>query len=250
MIEQTFKDHFSTRSDAYAQYRPVYPDALFKWLAGRAPSANRCWDCATGSGQAASSLTQYFDEVIATDASAEQISNAVNDADIEYRVATAESSGLEDKSVDLITVAQALHWFDMPAFFREADRVLNPQGLLAIISCNLLHVDTAVDAVILKLYDAILEEFWPPERRLIEEGYADIELPFPELEVPEFSMQTNWSLEQLTGYLSTWSAVKRYSNARGHSPLSLIEKPLRSAWGEPSTLYKVVWRMPYFLARN
>jgi len=241
MTEQIFKDHFSTRSDAYAQYRPVYPDALFRWLAGRAPSTDRCWDCATGSGQAALSLAQYFDDVIATDASAEQISNSVGQENIDYRVATAVYSGIEDKSVDLITVAQALHWFDIPAFFREADRVLKPQGLLAIISYNLLTVDDAVDAAIFELYRNILDDYWPPERRLIEEGYASIELPYPEFEVPDFSMQAEWNLEKITGYLSTWSAVKRYSNATGQSPLSLIEKALRSTWGKPFTLRKVVW---------
>ena len=169
MTKPGFKDYFSTRSDAYARYRPHYPEALFAWLAEHAPGTGLCWDCATGSGQAALALSHYFDRVIATDASSAQITSAVVAERVDYRVAPAEESGLATASMDLVMVAQALHWFDIPAFFREADRVLKEQGLLAVLSYRLLSVDPAVDEVILALNHDILDGYWPAERRLIEQ---------------------------------------------------------------------------------
>lgn len=241
MCSSEFKDHFSGHSNEYGHYRPVYPSALFDWLARNSPSAHRCWDCATGTGQAAQDLARHFSHVIATDASAEQISSAVGAGRIDYRVAHAEKSGIDERSVDLITVAQALHWFDIPAFFKEADRVLKPQGLLAIISYNLLTVDAEINAVILQLYHDILGDYWPPERRLIEESYANIKLPYTELDAPVFHMQANWNLAQLMGYLNTWSAVKHYTQVTGESSLKLVEGELRSAWGDPLSVMHIQW---------
>lgn len=241
MTERGFKDHFSEHSNAYAHYRPRYPAALFAWLAGQTPATTRCWDCATGSGQAAVALAHHFDQVIATDASAAQIKSTMGSDVISYAVAAAENSGLAAASIDLITVAQALHWFDIRAFFREADRVLKEGGLLAILAYNLLRIDVHVDAAILELYRSILNGYWPAERRLIEQGYAGIELPFPQIHSPKFTMEADWDLQQLSGYLNTWSAVKRYKAATGESAIQRIEKSLQSAWGDPSHKKRIQW---------
>lgn len=227
----SFRDHFSAASADYSRYRPRYPDALFDWLAAEAPRTELAWDCATGSGQAAAGLAGRFRRVEATDASAEQISKARPLPGVDFRVATAEDSGLPDASVDLVTVAQALHWFDTRRFFAEAGRVLAEDGLLAVWCYQLCSVDPAVDALVLELYEGPLGPWWPPERRHIEAGYATIALPWPALETPEFHMQAHWEAEHMLGYLSTWSARNRCREATGTDPLAAIADRLRSLWG-------------------
>lgn len=241
MSQLLFKDHFSTQSEAYASHRPGYPDALFEWLAARAPATDSCWDCATGSGQAAISLSKYFNRVIATDASAEQIRNAIGADTIDYHVAAAENSGLDPASVELIVVAQALHWLNLPAFFKEVDRVLKPQGLLAILSYNLLGVDTEVNEIIHDFYHYTLDGYWPAERLLVEQGYADIQLPYTLLETPIFTMEARWNLHQLLGYLNTWSAVRCYVADAGDTPLIRIAEDLQAAWGDPLETKSIQW---------
>ncbi|MCP4377042.1 MAG: class I SAM-dependent methyltransferase, partial [bacterium] len=209
-----FKDHFSDQSGDYLRYRPSYPGALFAFLAEIPPMQHRAWDCATGSGQAAHGLSTHFERVIATDASAAQIDSAVPAANVHYRVAPAEASGLPDRSVDLVTVAQALHWLDLERFYGEVRRVLKPGGLLAVWSYNLLRTDPAIDAEVDAFYSHTVGPYWPPERRLVESGYRDLPFPFPELDTPPFAMTARWRLEQLLGYLGTWSATKRYRGER------------------------------------
>ncbi len=179
-----FKDHFSDQSGDYLRYRPSYPDALFAYLAEISPTRHLAWDCATGSGQAAQGLSAHFEKVIATDASAAQIDSAIPTANVHYRVASAESSGLPDHSVDLVTVAQALHWLDLERFYDEVRRVLKPGGLLAVWSYNLLRTDSAIDAQVDAFYSRTVGPYWPPERRWIENGYRDLPFPFPEMAPP------------------------------------------------------------------
>jgi SAM-dependent methyltransferase len=145
-------------------------------------------------------------------------------------VETAEESGLRAASADLITVAQALHWFDIERFFGEAQRVLAPGGVLAVWSYALCTVDPGCDAVVLHLYRE-LDEYWPPERRIVDEGYRGIELPMPAVAAPDFAMTTAWTAEAMLGYLRTWSASRRYLRAQGADPVDAIEAPLRAAWG-------------------
>lgn len=245
-----FKDHFSGASGDYQRSRPSYPEALFQFLAAHAPGRGCAWDCATGTGQAAQRLAGYFDQVIATDGSATQIANAVRDARIDYRVAMAESSGIESASVDLITVAQALHWFDIPAFFREARRVLKPHGVIAIWSYNLLTIEPAIDAVINHLYGPLLDAYWPPERRLVESDYRDIEFPFRQIATPAFAMECHWTLEQLLGYLRTWSAVRRFQHERAIDPVIATGEALLPLWGEQETVRTIRWPMPVRVGIN
>src|SRR5437870_8355836 len=176
-----FKDHFSGHAVEYAKFRPRYPDELFEYLALIAPRHELAWDCATGNGQAAVGLARHFGSVIATDASAEQIESAQPDDRVSYRVARAEASGIDSTSVDLILVAQALHWFDLDAFFTEAKRVLKDDGVLAISSYNVLQISAKIDLVIWKFYRETTGPFWPPERDLVVSDYKNIKLPFPQL---------------------------------------------------------------------
>ena len=228
----SFKDHFSTRAAEYRHYRPGYPDALYGFLVANSPRCRLAWDCATGSGQVARGLAPRFSVVVATDASVAQLHEALRHPRIAYRVASAEAAPFADRSVDLVTVAQALHWFHMDAFFSEVRRVLVPGGLLAVWSYGLFSVSPRVDQLVGYLYREILGDFWPPERRLVESGYDDVALPFEPLAAPTFYMGAHWRLPQLVGYLGTWSAVRAYRDAYRKDPLAALSKPLADAWGD------------------
>lgn len=237
-----FKDHFRPVAQQYASYRPTYPFALFEWLAAQAPARDLAWDCATGSGQAALDLSRCFTRVVATDASAAQIAQAALHERIAYRVAAAEDSGLEAHSVDLVVVAQALHWFDVDRFNLEARRVLQPHGVVAAWCYGLTTIDgNAIDDVIQGFYSEIVGPYWPPERRHIETGYRDLPFPFAVLDTPAFSMHVEWSLVQLLGYLRTWSATARFVEARGRDPVTDLERHLEPMWGSPGEARRVSW---------
>jgi SAM-dependent methyltransferase len=245
----TFKDHFSSHANVYAESRPDYPAALFAYLADLCSTRELVWDCATGNGQAAQALASYFTRVVATDASAAQIEAARPGANIEYAVAPAEAVPLTACSVDMVTVAQALHWFDIDAFFASVRRVLKPGGVLAVWSYGLTRITPAVDQVIAELYDGVLGDYWPPERKLVERGYADIQLPFEALTPPPFEMRRNWSLDQLLAYLNSWSSTQRYLRQHGNNPLALVQSELQSAWGSDRVL-PVIWPLTVKLCRR
>lgn len=225
-----FKDHFSAQSEDYARHRPHYPRELFAYFAGLS-GRRLAWDCATGNGQAAVALAGYFQRVIATDASEAQIAAAAAHPLVSYRVAAAEASGLPSASVDLVTVGQALHWFDRQRFFAEASRVLVGGGVLGVWCYELCNVDRDCDAVIARLYTDIVGPFWPEERRLIEERYAGIEFPGTAVSAPHFEMTLRWGAADMLGYLRTWSACQRYRREHGHDPVARIEDELRRNWG-------------------
>jgi len=238
-----FQDHFSGFSGDYRSYRPGYPAELFSWLASISPDHERAWDCATGTGQAATRLADHFSEVIATDASETQIASAEPRENIQYLPARAEDSGIEPDSVDLVTVAQAIHWFDQPAFHAEVERVLKKGGVVAVWAYGLLQITPEIDDVVNHLYGPILEKFWPAERRIIEAGYREIDFPYEKIEVPEYSMSLSWNLAGLAGYLNTWSAVKRYIRERKNNPVEIVFDDLSAAWGEADKEYQVIWPM-------
>lgn len=237
----SFKDHFSSQAESYARYRPHYPAELYAYLASLPAARQLAWDCATGSGQAAVALAESFAQVIATDASPQQLQRARPHPRVHYQVASAESVPLADASVDLIGVAQALHWFDLDAFATEAARVLRPGGILAVWSYELAQIQPPVDAIVEHFYRDIVGPWWPPERTMVESGYADIQLPFCELDTPSFHMQADWTLPQLTGYLGSWSAVQRYRDANGDHPMEKVIEELTTAWGAPDQPLRVCW---------
>lgn len=238
----SFADHFGGVARGYASFRPTYPRALFDWLAEVAPSRSLAWDCATGSGQAAVDLAAGFAHVIATDASAAQIAQATPHPRVEYRVATAEDSGIATGSVDLVAVAQALHWFDLGRFNAEARRVLVRGGVIAEWAYGLTRVDgDAVDALVQHYYSEVVGPWWPPERSHIETGYRDLAFPFTRLDAPPFTMAVDWNLGQLLGYLRTWSATARFTQVRGFDPVLALGERLAPHWGPPAQARRVSW---------
>jgi SAM-dependent methyltransferase len=249
-VPPTFHDHFSAVAGRYAVYRPQYPAALFDSLAKLVPREALVWDCAAGSGQASSELARRFARVIATDASHEQLSAAPVIPNIEHRVATAEQSGLPAASVGLITVAQALHWFDLPRFYAEVRRVLAPGGVLAVWCYGINELEgAAVNRLVQEFYAVTLGPYWPPTRQLVESGYRTLPFPFGELPAPVLQMETRWTLEQMLGYFSTWSARQQFIQANGHDPLIPLAESLGRIWGDPGATRSVVWPLSMRLGR-
>lgn len=213
----TFKDYFSQQSRDYARFRPHYPDDLFLYLSTLVNNHLSAWDCGTGNGQVALSLVKYFQKVYASDASASQIANAVKHDRIEYFVCVAESTSLASQSIDLITVAQAFHWFDAIPFYEEVKRVLKPDGILAIWCYGYLEIPTAQEKLTTALHSfyQLVEPFWAPEIQLVNTGYKTIHFPFTEIISPSFSISMQWSAEELIGYFSTWSSTQKCLTQKG-----------------------------------
>jgi SAM-dependent methyltransferase len=245
----SFKDHFSRQATEYARFRPQYPSALFEFIAVAAPNDELALDCATGNGQAAIALAEHFRKVIAIDASAEQIANAQPNERVEYRVASAESTGLSAHSVAAISVAQALHWFDREAFYVEARRVLQPRGVLAVWAYNYLRISPEVDPFVRRFHDEIVGPYWPPERKLVGRGYRELPFPFEEIETPAFQIEVRWSLAHLLGYLRTWSATQRFMAANHHDPVELVASDLEQAWGNPAKEKLAIWPLTVRMGR-
>jgi SAM-dependent methyltransferase len=190
---------------------------------------------------------RYFTSVVATDASAAQIASAGNQAGIEFRVAPAEVSRLLPESVDLITVAQALHWFKIDAFFDEARRVLRPAGVLAIWCYGHCNVEPGCDELIKEVF-AEVEQYWPPERDIVEARYAGIRLPFTEIPSKDFDMQASWTADDMLDYMRTWSASQRYIGDIGADPTVNYADPLRAMWGGDRRT--VLWPITLRLGRR
>lgn len=249
-MTESFKDHFSRVSAAYAESRPRYHADLFAWLAGQCVHHDLAWDCGTGNGQAATRLADHFARVIATDASATQIAEAVPHPRIDYCVAPAEASPLADATADLVTVAQALHWFDLDRFYREVRRVLNVDGVVAAWSYGTFRVEEPrIDAAVQHFYAETVGPYWPPERRLVEAGYRDIPFPFTRVPAPDFTMCADWTLAELAGYLRSWSATARYKADKGCDPVAGLEQELASLWGDPGVPRRFEWPLALLVGR-
>jgi SAM-dependent methyltransferase len=237
-----FKDHFSDRAARYAAFRPDYPDVLFAQLARLVENHDVALDCGTGNGQAAVGLAKHFSRVVATDASDAQIENARPNARIEYRVARAEATGLADSSVDLVTAAQSLHWFDAAAFFAEARRVTKPGGAIAVWGYGDPVLDTIPLHTTLHAFNrGVLEAYWAPERQLLLDGYRSIAFPFREVSFPRTVLEMHWTLPELAGYLRTWSAVAKYATEHNRDPVDDAESALALYWTDPEKRRVVRW---------
>jgi ubiquinone/menaquinone biosynthesis C-methylase UbiE len=214
------KDLFSAQASEYARFRPGYPEALFLFLFAHSPAFERAWDCATGNGQIAVRLAERFGHVDATDISARQLQHAGRHPRIHYALGQAEAPDFPDAVFDLITVGQAAHWFDLERFYAQAQRVLKPNGLLALVGYVRLRTEPAVASLIETLYSDVLGPYWDPERNLVDTEYQTLPFPFEEITLPPMYVEYAWTRTQLSGYLSTWSAVQRYVQQTGQSPFS------------------------------
>jgi ubiquinone/menaquinone biosynthesis C-methylase UbiE len=225
------KDNFTAQAAAYAQFRPDYPDELVQAVVGRCAVRRKALDVATGNGQLAVKLAAFFEEVLATDISQKQLDNARQASNVKYRVGRAEQLDFPDRSLDLVTVAQALHWFDFDRFYAEVKRVLKPEGIFAAIGYGLFSSTPDADAVIRDFYQNITGPYWDPERRYIDEQYGTIPFPFEEIHLPAFRYARDWTFQHVMGYLGSWSAVQHYRRANGKDPLALIAERLERVWG-------------------
>lgn len=242
IVNSAFKDHFSKTSADYATYRPTYPTQLVDELAKISPATNLALDIACGTGQLSVLLADRFNQVIATDASASQIEKATPHPKVTYRTALAEYSGLPDQSVDLITVAQAAHWLDLEKFYTEVGRIAKRNAAIALITYGILHVEgEEIDNVIQDFYYKIIGPYWPAERRHVEDGYRNLPFPFRETQIPNLAIEVQWRLQDLVGYLKTWSAVTAASKALGTNPMARFEKDLSKDWSDPELKRRVRW---------
>jgi ubiquinone/menaquinone biosynthesis C-methylase UbiE len=238
------KDLFSQQATEYSRFRPRYPSSLFRYLSSICQSHSLAWDCGTGNGQAALELASYFDQVIATDISEKQLSQASPHPKIKYQLGSSENSGISDQSVDLTTVAQAFHWFDHEKFYSEVKRISKaPSSLLAIWCYGFLKISKEIDSALYYYYSNIVGPFWEPERKLVEEGYRNVPFPFEEIKTPPFTMEHSWSLNTLLGYLKTWSATQTAFQKLKHDPIQEIKERLEKAWGNPTHQRNVKWEL-------
>lgn len=241
MANEKFEDHFSRQAEAYARHRPRYPGALIDWLSALAPSRRMAWDCGTGSGQVATALAERFERVIATDASAGQIAHATAHERVEYRVEPAGDVPIDDASIDLVTVAAALHWFDLEPFYAEVKRVGKPDGIIAAWTYWLPTIAPEIDALIVHYTMDIVGQSWPERIQRVIDHYETLPFPFHEIAAPAFAATAEWDLDSLEGYIDTWSATQRHLREHGLHPIDLIHDELQRAWGDARDVRKIEW---------
>jgi len=234
-------DHFSGVSSGYAEFRPRYPRALYEFIASVAPSHDRAWDCGAGSGQASVDLAQSFRDVVATDLSAAQLAHGPLHQKISWVAAAAEAAPIATTSVDAVTVAQALHWFDHPRFYEEVRRVAVPGAVIVAWTYLPSQMEGNAGEIHDRLMFETLRGYWPPERRHVDTGYRGIPFPFERLEAPPLRLDERWPLAQLTGYMRTWSATARYKRQHGIDPVVDVERELAAIWGDPEDRRAISW---------
>lgn len=238
-----FKDNFSKQSETYLKYRPTYPGDLFEYLSKQTDGHELAWDCGTGNGQAALGLVPYYKKVYATDPSERQIENAIPHDKVVYKAEKAEKTGLKNNSVDLITVAQALHWFDFDKFYAEARRVLKKDGVLAAWTYGLPTISDEIDRTVQHFHDEILDDYWLYENRLVDLEYSTIPFPFSELPTPSFYIKKDLSFDDLLGLINSWSALQRYIRKNDHNPIEGLEKDLKRAWIDMDEKKEATWKI-------
>ncbi|MBC8645138.1 class I SAM-dependent methyltransferase [Flavobacterium lindanitolerans] len=224
------KDNFSNQASEYSKFRPSYPPELIEHIVSFTESREMALDVATGNGQIAQKLSEYFQTVYATDISENQLQHAKQLLNVIYKKLPAEKTDFQDKQFDLITVARAIHWFDFDQFYAEVYRLLKPDGIFAIIGYGLFRTNPESDKILSDFYYNIVGPFWDAERKYLDENYQTIPFPFKELETLHFQNKFTWTFEQLVGYLETWSAVEHYKAHNNENPIDLIRKELELTW--------------------
>jgi SAM-dependent methyltransferase len=240
---------FSPFARQYAASRPRYPAELFECLASLAEHHDLAWDCATGNGQAALGLVERFERIIATDVSAEQIRQATPHPRIDYRVAPSERSGLDEASVDLATVASALHWFDLERFGSEVERVVRPGGVVAAWTYHVGHVEAPFERLFERFYREVVGPYFAPGAKLVDERYTTIPLPGQPLQTPTFRVGASWNLGQVIAFVRSWSGTQEYIRVRGEDPVDLIAGELERAWGDRERVRSMHWPLYLRAAR-
>ncbi|MET0985361.1 MAG: class I SAM-dependent methyltransferase [Steroidobacteraceae bacterium] len=236
-----FKDHFSGHAAAYRHARPDYPDELFAYIASLTPTHELAIDCACGNGQASAGLAQHYAQVIGNDASVQQIRQSPARSNILLLACTAERQALRAGVADVFAVAQAAHWLDFVRFYPEVRRVLKPDGALVLCGYGLARVEPAIDAVVQWFYKDVVGQYWPPERRYLEEEYRTLPFALAEIPAPQLSMTHAWTLDEYLAYIETWSAVQRYRSARRADPLPDLRSRLTPRWNSTEARRSVVW---------
>ena len=239
------KDNFSEQSASYKKFRPTYPSVLYEEILSHVNIKDKCWDCGTGNGQVAIALAPYFHQVHATDLSENQLRQAPQLPNISYKAIRAEDTNFPDDYFDLITVAQAIHWFDHAAFEREAKRVLKSGGVLAVWGYGVLRIDEHINPIIDDFYTKVVGKYWDPERKHIDNHYAEIQMYMQEIAVKKtFNISVSWDLSELEGYFNTWSSVRHYRKAHENNPVDGLIKQIRELWRRKNNMQV---RFPLFL---
>ncbi|QBR13189.1 class I SAM-dependent methyltransferase [Sphingobacterium sp. CZ-2] len=239
----TFNDNFSKQASIYAQYRPSYPHELYDYLSELTPTHELAWDCGTGNGQSAIHLADFYDSVYASDPSEAQITNAFAHDRVTYKVEKAEESTLKDQSVDLVAIAQAIHWFDYDKFYAEVKRVLKKGGIIATWAYGIPSINKELDVLIKHFHQKTVGPYWPIETRSIDQEYTTIPFPFREIEPPEFYIRKRFKMEDLLGHLLSWSATQRFIEQVGHNPIDQLRLEVEKIWGNPQLVKDAVWKI-------
>lgn len=239
------KDLFSNQAAEYSKYRPTYPQELFDFIFSHVQQFNTAWDCATGNGQTAVVLAEKFKQVVATDQSTAQLKYAPERSNITYSACSAEKTNFADKSFDLVTVSQALHWFDFDPFYLELKRVLKPTGIFAAWCYSLMKIDSEIDPIIKDFYSRILGPYWDERRELVNKNYQTIPFPLSKIKTPPFKITREWTLDELINYFTTWSSVQTYIQKNGSNPTDLMLANLHRVWRNPSEPKTMTW--PVFM---
>jgi len=243
----TYKDNFSQQATIYARYRPNYPTALFEFLSSLTEGHTAAWDCGTGNGQAATALAAYYEHVIATDPSEEQIRNAAPHERVTYRVEKAEATIIPSASVDLLTIANAMHWFDFDLFYTEVNRVVKPGGVIAAWCYAVPHVNEEIDKIAWHFHNDVVGKYWVEENRIVERRYGTIPFPFAAIPSPAFCSERMMDLDDFVAYLNTWSATQKFINEQGHNPTEQLKNELQAVW--KSGMKKVTWELSMRVGR-
>ena len=243
-------NEYSLNSEKYRQSRPDYGKELYEFLVSLVPDTKLSWDCATGNGQAAKNLAEYFETVIATDTSQKQLNKAFYKKNISYHRASELHPDLKDNSVDLVTVATAIHWLNQKLFYKEAKRVLKPGGIIAIWGYTGKNINNALDPTLDSIIQKHLMPYYSDQIQLAFTGYQDLEFPFKKIESPSFKTQKLYSFSNLVDYMLSWSACQKYLAIHKQSPLFLFKEELKSAWGDVSQKKLMTWNLITYIGSS